>query len=196
MLPCTVLSSSCTVSTCSAVAVKRATHLVFARSFEEHFYPMSVAASDCVRASSSKAKNIVTGMLQCLVRFAPFVERRTFSRMGCQARRSHCAPAFWFGWWYELEMRARNLFLRLDTNPLIPPLCSRNFLSFQSPIFTLDSLKYIIYLPIQMTTEAKDETASQRAALSRVHSPHCHCRSLFILDSLKLNVFIITTLIH
>ena len=59
----------------------RATHLVFAHTFEEHFYPMSVAASDCMRASSSKAENPVTGMLQCLVRFAPFVERRTFSDM-------------------------------------------------------------------------------------------------------------------
>ena len=134
MLPCTVLSSSFTVSACSAVDVKRARHLVFAHTFEEpeHFYATSVAASDCVRASSSKAKIPVAGMLQCLVRFASFVERQTCPGMGCQARRSHCAPAFWFRWWYELVLRARNLSRSLDANPSIPLLCSIQFSSFFS----------------------------------------------------------------
>ena len=92
--------------------------------------------------------------------------------MRCQARRSHCAPALWFGWWYELELRARNLFRSLDTNPLIPLVLESLFIFsplsvILSPIFTLDSLKYITYLPIKMTTKAEDE--SQRVVLSRAH---------------------------
>ena len=86
--------------------------------------------------------------------------------MECQARGLHCAPAFWFGWWYELEMRARNLFRSLYKSFDPTLVLESRFISFfsfsviLSPIFTLDSLKYIIYLPIQMTAKAEDENES------------------------------------
>ena len=47
-----------------------------------------------------------------------------------------------------VELRARNLFRSLDTNPLIPLVLESLFIFsplsiILSPIFTLDSLKYI-----------------------------------------------------